>query len=116
MAVAAPDRELGRLAFWVTGATIYLGWNATTLVGALGRVRWGDRAGRAGLRRPGGVPGAAVAATAGGAPEAAVHRRVALGCSRGAGPDAVRPGRRAGRAAVVAVAVAGPPRTRDVRA
>ncbi|CCG01926.1 AzlC family ABC transporter permease [Blastococcus saxobsidens] len=36
MAVAAPDRELGRLAFWATGATIYLGWNAMTLVGVLG--------------------------------------------------------------------------------
>ena len=35
MAVAAPDRELGRLAFWATGATIYLGWNVMTVVGAL---------------------------------------------------------------------------------
>jgi predicted branched-subunit amino acid permease len=44
MAVAAPDRELGRLAFWVTGATIYLGWNATTLVGALGAGALGETA------------------------------------------------------------------------
>ncbi|WP_245159243.1 AzlC family ABC transporter permease [Blastococcus sp. TF02A-35] len=36
MAVAAPDRETGRLAFWVTGASIYLGWNVMTLVGVLG--------------------------------------------------------------------------------
>ncbi|MCA0144366.1 AzlC family ABC transporter permease [Blastococcus sp. LR1] len=36
MAVAAPDRETGRLAFWVTGASIYLGWNLMTLVGVLG--------------------------------------------------------------------------------
>ncbi|WP_104524484.1 AzlC family ABC transporter permease [Blastococcus atacamensis] len=36
MAVAAPDRETGRLAFWATGASIYLGWNAMTLVGVLG--------------------------------------------------------------------------------
>lgn len=44
MAVAAPDRELGRLAFRVTGATIYLGWNATTLVGAAGAAGLGGTA------------------------------------------------------------------------
>src|SRR4051794_41659603 len=44
MAVAAPDRELGRLAFWVTGATIYLGRNATTLLGALGAGALGETA------------------------------------------------------------------------
>jgi predicted branched-subunit amino acid permease len=44
MAVAAPDRELGRLAFWVTGATIYLGWNATTLVGAVSAAALGETA------------------------------------------------------------------------
>jgi predicted branched-subunit amino acid permease len=44
MAVAAPDRELGRLAFWVTGATIYLGWNAMTLVGSLGAAALGGTA------------------------------------------------------------------------
>ncbi|RBY96046.1 branched-chain amino acid ABC transporter permease [Blastococcus sp. TF02-8] len=36
MAVAAPDRETGRLAFWATGLSIYLGWNVMTLVGVLG--------------------------------------------------------------------------------
>jgi len=36
LAVAAPDRELARLAFTAGGATIYLGWNVMTLVGALG--------------------------------------------------------------------------------
>jgi predicted branched-subunit amino acid permease len=44
MAVAAPDRELGRLAFWATGATIYLGWNATTLVGAVSAAALGETA------------------------------------------------------------------------
>lgn len=44
MAVAAPDRELGRLAFWATGGTIYLGWNAMTLVGALGASELGGTA------------------------------------------------------------------------
>ena len=33
---ADPDRpDLARLGFWATGVTIYLGWNATTLLGAL---------------------------------------------------------------------------------
>ncbi|MQA32260.1 AzlC family ABC transporter permease [Modestobacter roseus] len=44
MAVAAPDRELGRLAFWVTGVTLYLGWNATTLVGSLSAAALGGTA------------------------------------------------------------------------
>ncbi|MGY1839000.1 MULTISPECIES: AzlC family ABC transporter permease [unclassified Modestobacter] len=44
MAVAAPDRELGRLAFWATGATIYLGWNLTTLIGSMGAAALGETA------------------------------------------------------------------------
>ena len=32
LAVAAPDRRLARLAFLVGGATLYLTWNATTVV------------------------------------------------------------------------------------
>ena len=99
MAVAAPDRELGRLAFWATGATIYLGWNAMTLVGALGAsgARRHGRGG-AGRRRPGRVPRPAVAAADGGG----LGRTggAAAGGARGsggrAGADAVRAGGRAG--------------------
>ncbi len=35
VAVAQNDPRLRRVGFWVTGIGIYLGWNATTLVGAL---------------------------------------------------------------------------------
>jgi len=44
MAVAAPDRELGRLAFWATGGTVYVFWNLMTLVGALGASGLGETA------------------------------------------------------------------------
>jgi len=80
MAVAAPDRELGRLAFRVTGATIYLGWNAMTLVGALGAGSLGETA-QAALDSV--VPAAFLALLwprlRRGAPEAVAQRRVALG-------------------------------------
>ena len=36
LALAAPDRANARLAFTVGGATILVGWNLTTLLGALG--------------------------------------------------------------------------------
>jgi predicted branched-subunit amino acid permease len=35
VAIAQPSRRLGRVGFWVTGVGIYVGWNASTLVGAL---------------------------------------------------------------------------------
>lgn len=35
VAIAQPTRRLGRVGFWVTGVGIYVGWNASTLVGAL---------------------------------------------------------------------------------
>ncbi len=35
VAVAQGDPRLRRIGFWVTGVGIFLGWNATTLVGAL---------------------------------------------------------------------------------
>lgn len=35
VAISQDDPRLGRLGFWVTGIGIFLGWNATTLVGAL---------------------------------------------------------------------------------
>jgi predicted branched-subunit amino acid permease len=115
MAVAAPDRELGRLAFWVTGATIYLGWNATTLVGALGAGALGATA-QAALDSV--VPAAFLALLwprlRSGFPEAAVQRRVAAGGAVVA--LALTPVVPAGVqviAAVVAVALAGRPRPRE---
>ena len=80
MAVAAPDRELGRLAFWVTGGTIYLGWNAMTLIGALGAGSLGETA-QAALDAvvPAAFLGLLWPRLRRGAPEAAAQRRVALG-------------------------------------
>jgi predicted branched-subunit amino acid permease len=113
MAVAAPDRELGRLAFWATGATIYLGWNAMTLVGALGASGLGETASAA---LDSVVPAAFLALlwprlTARGSAEPGVQRRVALGGAVVA--LALTPFVPAGVqviAAVVAVALAGRPR------
>jgi predicted branched-subunit amino acid permease len=112
MAVAAPDRELGKLAFWVTGATIYTGWNVTTLIGALGAGALGETA-QAALDSV--VPAAFLALLwprlRGGAAEAAVQRRVALGGAVVA--LALTPFVPAGLQvvlAVVAVALAGRPR------
>ena len=112
MAVAAPGRELGRLAFWATGATIYLGWNLTTVLGALGASGLGGTA-QAALDAV--VPAAFLALLwprlRRGFPEAPVQRRVALGGAVvallltpvvPAGVQVV--------AAVVAVALAGRPR------
>ncbi|MGY1719319.1 AzlC family ABC transporter permease [Blastococcus sp. SYSU DS0552] len=113
MAVAAPDRELGRLAFWATGATIYLGWNVTTLIGVLGASELGGAA-EAALDAV--VPAAFLALLwprlRAGFPEAQVQRRVALGGAVVA--LALTPFVPAGVqvvAAVVAVALAGRPRT-----
>ncbi len=41
MAVGAPA-PLAPLAFWVTGVTVYVLWNLTTLLGAVGAARLGD--------------------------------------------------------------------------
>src|SRR5919107_2472225 len=83
IAVAAPDRELGRLAFWATGATIYLGWNLTKVLGALGASGLGATA-QAALDAV--VPAAFLALLwprlVRGFPEAAVQRR---GAARGGG-------------------------------
>ena len=115
MAVAAPDRELGRLAFWATGATIYLGWNVTTLVGAVGAAALGETA-EAALDSV--VPAAFLALLwprlRRGATEAGVQRRVALGGAVVA--LALTPFVPAGVQvvlAVVAVALAGRPRARE---
>lgn len=116
MAVAAPDRELGRLAFWATGATIYLGWNAMTLVGALGASGLG---GPAAAALDAVVPAAFLALlwprlTARGSAEPGAQRRVALGGAVVA--LALTPVVPVGVqviAAVVAVALAGRPRTAE---
>ena len=80
MAVAAPGRELGRLAFWVTGGSVYLCWTAMTLVGALGA---GGLSGTAQAALDSVVPAAFLALLwprlRRAANEPAVSRRVALG-------------------------------------
>jgi predicted branched-subunit amino acid permease len=115
MALAAPNRPLGRLAFLATGASIYLMWNAMTVVGALGAAALGGTA-RAALDAI--VPAAFLALlwprlrTA--FPEAATQRRVAVGGAVVA--LALTPFVPAGVqviAAVVAVALAGRPRAAE---
>ena len=44
MSLAAPDPALGRLAFLATGASIFVMWNAMTVVGALGAASLGGTA------------------------------------------------------------------------
>ncbi|MGY1813716.1 AzlC family ABC transporter permease [Blastococcus sp. SYSU D00820] len=112
LAVAAPDRALARLGFLAGGATIYLLWNATTLVGALGAAALGETA-QAALDAV--VPAAFLALLwprlRRGATEPAVQRRVAAGGAVVA--LALTPFVPAGVqviAAVVAVALAGRPR------
>jgi predicted branched-subunit amino acid permease len=112
LAIAAPDRGLARLAFLVGGGSIFVMWNATTVVGALGAAALGGAAQAAldavvpaaflallwpRLRRP--------------FPEAAAQRRVALGGAVVALvlTPFVPPGLQV-IAAVVAVALAGRPR------
>ena len=113
MAVAAPDRELGRLAFWVTGGSVYVCWTAMTLVGALGAGGLGETA-EAALDAV--VPAAFLALLwprlRRTATEAGVQRRVALGGAVVA--LALTPVVPAGVQvvlAVVAVLLAGRPRT-----
>jgi predicted branched-subunit amino acid permease len=112
MSLAAPDLELSRLAFLATGASIYLCWNAMTVIGALGAAALGGTA-RAALDAV--VPAAFLALLwprlRTSFPEAAVQRRVAVGGAVVA--LALTPFVPAGVqviAAVVAVALAGPPR------
>jgi predicted branched-subunit amino acid permease len=118
LSIAAPDRTLARLAFLAGGASIFVMWNLTTVAGALGAAALSGAAQAAldavvpaaflallwpRLRRP--------------FPEAAVQRRVALGGAVVA--LALTPFVPAGVqviAAVVAVALAGRPRPREVPA
>ncbi|QKV92211.1 AzlC family ABC transporter permease [Streptomyces sp. NA02950] len=44
VALAQPDRRTARLGFTVTGLTLYVLWNLTTLIGALGASALGDTA------------------------------------------------------------------------
>jgi predicted branched-subunit amino acid permease len=112
MALAAPDRGLARLAFLATGTTIYVLWNATTVIGALGAAALGGAA-QAALDAV--VPAAFLALLwprlRAPFPEAAVQRRVALGGAvvALALTPFVPPGVQV-IAAVVAVALAGRPR------
>jgi predicted branched-subunit amino acid permease len=112
MSLAAPNPVLGKLAFLVTGASIYLTWNAMTVVGALGAAGLGGTA-RAALDAV--VPAAFLALLwprlRKSFPEAATQRRVAAGGAVVA--LALTPFVPAGVqvvAAVVAVALAGRPR------
>jgi predicted branched-subunit amino acid permease len=113
MALAAPDRALGRLAFLATGASIYLMWNAMTVVGALGAAALGGTA-RAALDAV--VPAAFLALLwprlRSTFPEAVTQRAVAVGGAVVA--LALTPFVPAGVqviAAVAAVALAGRPRS-----
>jgi predicted branched-subunit amino acid permease len=112
MALAAPNPVLGRLAFLVTGASIYLMWNAMTVVGVVGAAGLGGTA-RAALDAV--VPAAFLALLwprlRKTFPEAATQRKVALGGAVIA--LALTPFVPAGVqviAAVAAVALAGRPR------
>jgi predicted branched-subunit amino acid permease len=117
LSIAAPDRRLARLAFLAGGASIFLMWNAMTVVGALGAAAL---TGPALAALDAVVPAAFLALLwprlRAGFPEAAVQRRVALGGALVA--LALTPVVPAGVqviAAVVAVALAGRPRAREVQ-
>jgi predicted branched-subunit amino acid permease len=118
LAIAAPDRKLARLAFLAGGASIFLMWNAMTVVGAFGAAAL---TGPALAALDAVVPAAFLALLwprlRKNFPEAAVQRRVAAGGAvvALALTPFVPPGVQV-IAAVVAVALAGPPRARDVRA
>jgi predicted branched-subunit amino acid permease len=115
LSIAAPDRAMARLAFLAGGGSIFLMWNATTVVGALGAELLGGAA-QAALDAV--VPAAFLALLwprlRKGFPEAAVQRRVALGGAvvALALTPFVPPGVQV-IAAVVAVALAGSPRATE---
>ncbi len=118
LSIAAPDRGLARLAFLAGGGSIFLMWNATTVVGALGAAAL---TGPALAALDAVVPAAFLALLwprlRTGFPEAAVQRRVALGGAVVA--LALTPFVPAGVqviAAVVAVALAGRPRPTETPA
>jgi predicted branched-subunit amino acid permease len=118
LAIAAPDRKLARLAFLAGGASIYLMWNAMTVVGAFGAAAL---TGPALAALDAVVPAAFLSLLwprlRKNFPEAAVQRRVAAGGAvvALALTPFVPPGVQV-IAAVVAVALAGRPPARDGRA
>jgi predicted branched-subunit amino acid permease len=114
LSLAAPDRGLARLAFFAGGASIYVLWNLTTVGGALGAAAL---TGPALAALDAVVPAAFLALLwprlQAGFPEAATQRRVAAGGAVVA--LALTPFVPAGVqviAAVIAVALAGRPRSR----
>src|SRR5688500_18471035 len=118
LSIAAPDRGLARLAFVAGGASIFLVWNATTVIGALGAAALSGPA-LAALDAV--VPAAFLALLwprlRKGFPEARVQLRVAAGGAVVA--LVLTPFVPAGVqviAAVVAVALAGRPRRKQVAA
>jgi predicted branched-subunit amino acid permease len=117
LSIAAPDRAMARLAFLAGGASIFVVWNVTTVLGALGA---GLLSGAAQAALDAVVPAAFLALLwprlQRAFPEAAVQRRVALGGAvvALALTPFVPPGVQV-VAAVVAVALAGRPR-REVAA
>jgi predicted branched-subunit amino acid permease len=118
LSIAAPDSRLARLAFLAGGASIFLMWNATTVIGALGAAAL---TGPALAALDAVVPAAFLALLwprlRADFPEARLQRRVALGGAVVA--LALTPFVPAGVqviAAVVAVALAGRPRPREVAA
>ncbi len=118
LSLAAPDRGLARLAFLAGGASIFLTWNLMTVVGALGAAAL---TGPALAALDAVVPAAFLALLwprlRAGFPEAGVQRRVAVGGAVVA--LVLTPVVPAGVqviAAVVAVALAGRPRARQVPA
>jgi predicted branched-subunit amino acid permease len=118
LAIAAPDRKLARLAFLAGGASIYLMWNAMTVVGVFGAAAL---TGPALAALDAVVPAAFLSLLwprlRKNFPEAAVQRRVAAGGAVVALvlTPFVPPGVQV-IAAVVAVALAGRPPARDGRA
>jgi predicted branched-subunit amino acid permease len=76
MAVAQPDPESGRQAFWWTFAGVWVFWNLSTLLGAIGARGLGDPA-RFGLDAV--IPAAFLALLAPRLRSGAVERRVAVG-------------------------------------
>jgi predicted branched-subunit amino acid permease len=112
LSIAAPDRAMARLAFVAGGASIFVVWNLTTVLGALGAGALGGAA-QAALDAV--VPAAFLALLWArlqkGFPETAVQRRVALGGAvvALALTPFVPPGVQV-IAAVVAVVLAGRPR------
>ena len=118
LSIAAPDRGLARLAFLAGGGSIFLMWNITTVIGALGAAAL---TGPALAALDAVVPAAFLALLwprlRKGFPESRVQLRVAIGGAVVA--LALTPFVPSGVqviAAVVAVALAGPPRPREVPA